>query len=276
IADQAILIPNYLLIEKEFGIKHAQVGAVSSIFIVIGAVSAILWGYWVDKYSRKQLLVFGVLVGEIPCFLTAFTQNYIQLFLVRALTGMGIGVILPVGYSLLGDYFPPQERGKIAGWFISAVTLGYLLGAVLAATIGPRLSWRYPVILCSTPNFILVPFFHFLAKEPVRGGTESEIKELVSSGVAYLYKVKLRDFKRIISIRTNLFLNLQSIPGCILWGILPTWVITFIAKEKGFTITTATVIVLIFAMARIGGNLCGGYVGDHLYKRSPIQQINFC
>ena len=36
VADQAILIPNYLLIEKEFGIKHGQMGAVSSIFIVIG------------------------------------------------------------------------------------------------------------------------------------------------------------------------------------------------------------------------------------------------
>lgn len=275
-ADQAALIPNYLLVEKEFGIKHAQMGAVSSIFIVIGAVSTILWGYWTDKYSRKRLLVFGALVGEIPCFLTAFTQSYIQLFLVRALTGLGIGVILPVGYSLLGDYFPPQRRGRSIGWFMSAVGLGYLLGAVLAGTIGPRLSWRYPFILCSVPNFILILFFYLFTEEPERGATEPEIEKSVNSGVAYLHKVKLRDFKRIITIRTNLFLNLQSIPGCIPWGVLSFWVITFIVKERGFTITAATLIGLIFGMARIVGNLYGGHLGDHFYKKSPIQQINLC
>ena len=275
-ADQAALIPNYLLVEKEFGIKHAQMGAVSSIFIVIGAVSTILWGYWTDKYSRKRLLVFGTLMGEIPCFLTAFTQSYAQLFLVRALTGLGIGVILPVGYSLLGDYFPPQQRGRSIGWFMSAVGLGYLLGAVLAGIIGPRLGWRYPFILCSVPNFILIPLFYFLAKEPERGATEPEIEKSVSSGVAYLHKVKLRDFKRIITIRTNLFLNLQSIPGCIPWGVLSFWVITFIVKERGFTITAATLIGFIFGMARIVGNLYGGHMGDHFYKKSPTQQINLC
>jgi len=275
-ADQAALIPNYLLIEKEFGVKHGQMGAVSSIFIVIGATSTILWGYWADKYSRKKLLVFGTLVGEIPCFLTAFTQSYIQLFLVRALTGLGIGVILPVGYSLLGDYFPPQQRGKAIGWFMSAIGLGYFIGAALGGIIGPRLGWRYPFILTSVPNFILIVFFYLFVVEPKRGEAESEIKELANSGIAYLQRVKLSDFKRVITIRTNLFLNLQSIPGSIVWGILPVWVITFIVKETGFTITAATIIGLIFATARLMGNICGGYVGDHFYKKSPIHQINLC
>ena len=275
-ADQAVLIPNYLLVEKEFGITHAQVGAVSSIFIVIGAVSAILWGYLADKYSRKKLLVFGALLGEIPCFLTAFTQSYTQLFIVRALTGLGIGVVLPVGYSLLGDYFPPERRGKSVGWLMSAVGIGYLLGAALAGTIGPRFSWRYPFILCSVPNFILILTFYLLAEEPRRGSSEPEIKELAGSGAAYLHKVRFGDFKRIISIRTNLFLNLQSIPGCIPWGVLPAWIITFIAKERGFTITAATIIGLTFAMARIVGNVGGGYVGDHFYKKGSIKQIHLC
>jgi len=45
-ADQAALIPNYLLIEKEFGITHAQMGIVSSAFIIIGALATLLWGYF--------------------------------------------------------------------------------------------------------------------------------------------------------------------------------------------------------------------------------------
>ena len=116
VADQAALVPNYVLVEEEFGITHAQVGAVSFIFIIIGGLATLLWGYWVDKYSRKKMLIVGVLVGEIPCFLTAFTQSYSQLLMIRSLTGLGMGVVLATGSSLLGDYFPPQKRGKGFGY----------------------------------------------------------------------------------------------------------------------------------------------------------------
>ena len=41
-ADQAALVPNYLLVEGEFGITHSQMGMVSSFFIIIGALATLL------------------------------------------------------------------------------------------------------------------------------------------------------------------------------------------------------------------------------------------
>jgi len=275
-ADQAALIPNYLLIEAEFGVTHTQMGAISSVFIVIGALMVLFWGYWTDKYSRKKLLVIGTLLGEIPCFLTAFIQSYSQLFLVRTLTGLGIGILLPVGSSLLGDYFPPEERGKGFAWFLFAGGLGYLMGAAIAGTIGPKFGWRYPFIIAATPNFILIPLFYLLAKEPERGRVEPQLQNLIRSGLRYDYKVKLSDFKRVISIRTNLFLNLQSIAGCIPWGVLPVWVITFFAQEKGFSIPTATSLGLAFGGAKMIGNIYGGYLGDYLRRKSILWRTILC
>jgi len=257
-ADQAALVPNYLLVENEFGISHSQIGIVSSVFILVGALVTLLWGYLADKYSRKKLLLIGTLLGEIPCFLTAFVNSYPQLFVVRILTGFGIGVILPVASSLLGDYFPSRERGKGFGWFLSAAGFGYLTGAAIAGIIGPRFSWRYPFILAAAPNFLLAPLFYLLVKEPKRG--ETELGEFLKTGLVYNYKVKLSDFKRLITIRTNLYLNLQSIFGCIPWGVLSSWIITFFVQEKGFPIPTATTFGLGFAGMRMFGNVCGGYI----------------
>lgn len=275
-ADQAALVPNYLLIEAEFGVTHTQMGAISSVFIVVGALMVLLWGYWVDRYSRKKLLVVGTLLGEIPCLLTAFVQNYTQLFIVRTLTGLGIGILLPVGSSLLGDYFSPEERGKGFAWFLLASGLGYLIGAAIAGTIGPRFGWRYPFIIVAIPNFFLITLFYFLVKEPERGRAEPNLAELIKRGLAYDYKVKLSDFKRVISIRTNLFLNLQSIAGCIPWGVLPIWVITFFAQERGFSIPMATFFGLAFGGAKVVGNIYGGYLGDSLRKRSVRRRTILC
>jgi len=275
-ADQAALVPNYLLIEAEFGVTHTQMGAISSVFIVIGALMVLLWGYWTDKYPRKKLLVIGTLLGEIPCFLTAFVQSYNQLFIMRAFTGLGIGILLPVGSSLLGDYFPPEERGKGFAWFLFAAGLGYLMGAAIAGTIGPRFSWRYPFIIIALPNFVLIPLFYLLVKEPERGRVEPALKELIKRGLTYSYKVKLSDFKRVISIRTNLFLNLQSIAGCIPWGVLPIWVITFFAQEKGFSIPIATFFGLVFGGAKMVGNIYGGYLGDRLRRKNVLWRTILC
>lgn len=275
-ADQAALVPNYLLIEAEFGVSHTQMGAISSVFIVVGALMVLLWGYWADKYSRKKLLVMGTLLGEIPCFLTAFVQSYNQLFIMRALTGLGIGILLPVGSSLLGDYFPPEKRGKGFAWFLFAAGLGYLMGAAIAGTVGPRFNWRYPFAIIALPNFIIIPLFYFLAKEPERGGVEPALRGLIKRGLTYDYKAKLSDFKRAISIRTNLFLNLQSIAGCIPWGVLPIWVITFFVQEKGLTIPMATFFGLAFGGARIVGNIYGGYLGDFLRKKNILWRTILC
>ena len=275
-ADQAALVPNYLLIEAEFGVSHSQMGAISSVFIVIGALMVLLWGYWADKYSRKKLLVMGTLLGEIPCFLTAFVQNYSQLFIMRSLTGLGIGILLPVGSSLLGDYFSPEERGKGFAWFLFAAGLGYLMGAAIAGTIGPSLNWRYPFAIIALPNFILIPLFYFLAKEPERGRVEPAFRELIKRGLTYSYRAKLSDFKRAISIRTNLFLNLQSIAGCIPWGVLPIWVITFFAQEKGLSIPMATFFGLAFGGAKMVGNIYGGYLGDFLRRKNVLWRTILC
>jgi predicted MFS family arabinose efflux permease len=94
--------------------------------------------------------------------------------------------------------------------------------------------------------------------------------------LTYSHKVKLSDFKRAISIRTNLFLNLQSIAGCIPWGVLPIWVITFFAQEKGLSIPMATFFGLAFGGAKMVGNIYGGYLGDFLRKKNVLWRTILC
>lgn len=272
-ADQAALFPNYLLVETEFRVTHAQIGLISSVFTITAALATLLWAYLVDKYSRKKLIFIGVILGEIPCFLTGFVNNYVQLFIIRVLTGFGIGVILPAASSLLGDYFPSQKRGKGFGWFLSSMGFGYLLGAGIAGGIGSNFGWRYPSIIIAIPNFFLAPLFYLFVKEPIRGETDVRIKKPSREGIVYNYPVKLSDFKRAITIKTNLFLNLQSILGCIPWGMLSSWIITFFVYVRGFSIPIATTFALTFIGIRMFGNIWGGYIGDYLSKKKCVYRI---
>lgn len=79
-ADQMVMSPNIGAIEEEFNVDDAQIGLVGAIFTVIGAAVSLAWGYFADKYSRKLLLIYSILVGEIPCFMTAFSTSFGQFF----------------------------------------------------------------------------------------------------------------------------------------------------------------------------------------------------
>ena len=92
-----------VLIEKEFSVNDAAIGLMSGLFTILGAVVSIVWGYLTDKKNRKLLFVYSILLGQIPCLLTAFVQNYPQFFILRILTGIGVGVSF-------SDHFLPDRR----------------------------------------------------------------------------------------------------------------------------------------------------------------------
>ena len=109
-ADQNLLPPNYQQIMQEFGISETQMGLVSTIFVATSALITLIWGFLSDIGRRKKILVIGVLIGEIPCFLTAFVHSYWQLLFMRLFTGIGVGSIIPIGYSLIADMLLSDSR----------------------------------------------------------------------------------------------------------------------------------------------------------------------
>lgn len=278
-ADTSILFPNYPLVMKEFGIDKFQMGLISSIFIFIGAAATIFWGVVADKSSRKKMLVFGVLAGEIPCLLTAFAKSYEQLLFIRAFTGIGIGVMIPISNSLIGDYFSPKKRGAALSWFGVAAALGGLLGVFFAGNLGDLLHWsdsqrwRLPFILAASPNLLLAPLFYFLAYEPKRGLGEPELREALKEKSVETQESGWEKAKDIFSLKTNLVAFAQGIFGCVPWGVLPAWLITYLTENKGFSISSATIVYMLLGLGLMCGTLYGGYVGDWAFSRNRMGKI---
>ena len=101
-------------IAHDFGFTDAERdsklgGQISVAFFCIGAPVALLAGWLGDQYSRKNLFVAVVLLGEGPCLGTYWVRTYWQLFALRTLTGIAIGGTPPLIYSLLGDLFPARR-----------------------------------------------------------------------------------------------------------------------------------------------------------------------
>ncbi len=280
-ADQNLMAPNLTSIAQSFGMNNIQRdtmlgGDISLVFWILGGFVTLAIGYMTDKVSRKNLFVAVVMIGAIPCFLTGFVQTYNQLFWMRAMTGIGIGGSLPLTYSLIGDYFSPKNRSAAAGFIGLAMGFGVAAGQLIAGFAGGAESciagicgWRLPFVIVAVPAFIMAILFMLTVKEPPRGRTEDSLKELIEEGKVYASKINWAEYKELFKIKTNLLIFVQGIPGTVPWGVFFIFLNDYYSQEKGFSVETATLIVMAVGLGAIIGGLLGGLIGNKVYNINP-------
>src|SRR5262245_53492695 len=90
----------------------------------------------VDSRFRK----FTILWYSISTFLCAFAQNFEQLFVLRALHGLGFGGEWAAGAVLMGEVIRDKYRGRGVG----IVQTGWAVGWGAAAIVYIALYWMLP------------------------------------------------------------------------------------------------------------------------------------
>jgi EmrB/QacA subfamily drug resistance transporter len=95
-----------------------------------------------DMYGRKWFLVGGIIIFLIGSAICGTSQTMDQLIAYRAIQGIGGGAIMALAFTILGDLFPPSERGKYAGIMAGVFGLSAIVGPMLGGYITDHFSWH--------------------------------------------------------------------------------------------------------------------------------------
>lgn len=268
-ADQNLMGPNLSQIADDFGFNKIERdfklgGEISLVFWLIGGFFTLFFGYFTDIVSRKKLLIVSMLFGEIPCFLTGFVETYQQFFWLRALTGIGIGAIIPITYSLLADYFPSNMRSAATGYLGLIVGLGIGGGQLLAGFTGPEYGWKISFIIVSVPNFFFLLLYALFATEPERGKSDENVSDIT--------KIDYSIIKKLVSKKTNVLVFLQGIAGTVPWSVFFVYLTDYLAQDIGYSVQVASLVVFVIGIAAMVGGFVGGLIGNKLYNIEPRYQ----
>jgi AAHS family 4-hydroxybenzoate transporter-like MFS transporter len=129
------LVPSYVIhfVAKPWHLSSSSAGFLVSAGLIGFAIGAVGHGPVADRLGRRPTLIAGLVVGGVFSLLTAVAGNSFTTFVaMRVLTGVGLGVLMPLGTAYVNEFMPRRHSNRLA----TLGTIGFSAGAVVASVLG--------------------------------------------------------------------------------------------------------------------------------------------
>lgn len=138
-------------LKVEWELSAEQVGlftSINSIGMVFGAAFA---GTLADRYGRKAVLLWTLLLFSAASGLSALATSFAALCVLRFFAGAGLGGELPVASTLVSETVAAKERGRAVVLLESFWAAGWIASALIAYFVTPRFGWQSGFVIGAIP-----------------------------------------------------------------------------------------------------------------------------
>ena len=282
------------------GISNTDIGLLVTVTSLVAALASLPFGVLADRVRRTSTLGIVIVLWGGAMIWSATVPSFGELLLTRVVLGGVTAAAGPFVASLVGDYFPSYERGRIYGYILAGEVVGAGFGFAVTGDIA-ALSWRAAFVILALPAFVLA-WLVFRLPEPRRGGRDPLVAPGAPSpavdptGDADQATDAQRlarergvepdpelshppDPKRIgliaatryvLSIRTNVVLILASAGGYFFLAGIQTFGVEFVTRQYGINQALGTLVLLVVGAGGVAGVLAGGALGDRLLRRGVL------
>ena len=283
-------------LRHDLHISNTDVGLLVSITSLVGAVASLPFGVLADRVRRTWTLGAAIVLWGIAMIWSATVPDFGQLLVARVALGAVTAAAGPFIASLVGDYFPAFERGRIYGYILAGELVGAGVGFAVTGDIA-ALSWRAAFVILALPAFVLA-WLVMRLPEPARGGKDAlappgatPAPDEHEKGTAAQQLARERGIepepelvlsedprrmslleatRYILRIRTNVVLILASAFGYYFLAGVQTFGIEFTTHQYGIDQALANLLLLVVGAGAVVGVLAGGAVGDALLRRGYL------
>jgi MFS family permease len=258
------VIPTLLL---TWHISTSQAGVLGTVTLLLSAIGGWISGFAADRFGRVRILQITICWYALFTFLSGFTQNYEQLFICRALQGLGFGGEWATGAVLIGEVVRKEYRGRSVGLVQSGWAVGWGLAALLFGlffTVMPEeIAWRALFWIGLAPALLVfwvrrhVPESHlYLAQQ--RSSTE---KTGMGSLLAIFRAEYLMTTLRVSALATG------SIGGSYTFLI---WLPTYLKTTRGLSVIGTTGYTFVMIAGAFVGFVLGAYLADLVGRKKTF------
>src|SRR4051794_3888858 len=117
-----------------------------------------LTGWGADRFGTKRLYLLSIVLFLAGSALSGVAWSAESLILFRVLQGLGGGMLMPAGMTILTRAAGPQRVGRVMTIMGVPMLLGPILGPILGGWLVDDVSWRW-IFFINVPIGIVAMFF---------------------------------------------------------------------------------------------------------------------
>lgn len=139
------------------------------------------------RFGARTLVLFGLILYTVGGVAAGLFSNIVLLLCMRALVGVGVGIIMPLSTGLLAYYYPPEAQSKLSGYSSAMNQIGGVVATLLAGVLS-AVNWRASFLVYLLGLFSIVLCVLFLPNDRLgaaKGGTSREKPGVIQSLKTY-------------------------------------------------------------------------------------------
>lgn len=214
------------LLARTFSLSPAASSTILSISTAALAFSQLPSSFISDRFGRKQVMSYAMVLAAAMTLLTTFAPNYSSLLILRLLAGVVLAGLPAVAMAYLAEEIEVISLSKSMGVYISGSALGGMSGRLISALIADYFSWHFAALAVGSVGLIAATIFwqklpasqHFHARPlpfSVQGREELKIafiSLLKDDGLPWLYASGFILMGCFVSLYNYIGFHLESAP----------------------------------------------------------------
>ena len=250
-------------IKADLGLSDSELGWMGgTAFALFYTLLAIPIAMLADRRNRSWIITIGLSLWSLATALCGLATNFWQLFAARMSVGVGEAAGVAPAYSLISDFYPPQQRARALAVFSLGIPLGSAFGVLFGGLIAAQIDWRYAFIIIGIVGLVFAPLFKWIVRDPGHGRFD-EAPRLAAPPLGLV-------FRTIASKPSFWLLGFGAGTASLVSYGLAFWIPSFLARSYGLELEERS--WLFAAILLVGGGAgiwFGGVFGDRLGNAHP-------
>ncbi|WP_291940527.1 MFS transporter [Limnohabitans sp.] len=146
ILDFMIMMPLGPQFTALFGISNAQFGLLVSAYTLSAGFSGLMAATYIDRFSRKQLLLTMYSLFGLATLACALAPDYLWLMVARVAAGLFGGVLSALSQTIVADVIPFERRGRAMSVVMTSFSVSTVAGVPLGLFLAAHFNWHAPFV----------------------------------------------------------------------------------------------------------------------------------
>ncbi len=277
----------------DLGFPPSDLGPIFSAGLLGLTLGAIFFGMLADKFGRKQMIIWPMVIFGVFSLLTPLGHSVQSLVILRVLAGFGLGGTLPNVTAYVLEYSPKRMRSLLVNSTGAFFAFGSIIAGNLAKWLIPTYGWQSTfyvggavpllftiVVALYLPESVRYLLLHNKAMERAAAIMRRIVPDRnFAAGTRFTLEPQLHG----ITVK-HLFTEGRAYPTAMLWigFIMNLFILVYmifwmptLLRQVGQPLNVAITVTIMYAIGGIVGGLATGFIADRIGSLPKVLAVAY-